>query len=131
MAYDLALAERIRKAVGGRPGVTEKEMFGGVCFLLDGLMFVGVMKPGFGTIEKGGMMVRVGAEADAAALDEPHAIPFEMRGRRMAGYVIVEPDGVTTPAAVKTWTERAWKHVSTLEKKKKKPAAKKSATRKR
>ena len=131
MAYDTALAERIRKAIGKRPGVVEKAMFGGVAFMHAGHMFVGVMKPGFGTIEKGGMMVRVGADADAAALDEPHAIPFEMRGRRMAGYVIVEPEGVATQKAVATWIERAWEHVLTLgEKKEKKPMArKKAATR--
>ena len=122
MAYDLALAERIRKAVGGHAGVVEKAMFGGVAFMLDGNMFVGVMKPGFGTIEKGGMMVRVGEEADAEALRAPHAIPFEMRGRRMKGYVIVEPDGVKTQAAVATWAKRAMAHVQTLPRKKAKKA---------
>lgn len=44
MAYDEKLAERIRQAVGPRPDVTEKKMFGGVAFLLDGKMFVGIVK---------------------------------------------------------------------------------------
>src|SRR5438105_5636943 len=99
MAYDLELAQRIRSTVAGRPGVTEKEMFGGIAFLRDGNMFVGVMKPGFGTIARGGMMVRVGPSAHATALGEPHATPFEMGGRTMMGYVIITPEGAESPRA--------------------------------
>jgi TfoX/Sxy family transcriptional regulator of competence genes len=61
--------------------VTEKKMFGGIAFLLDGAMFCGV--------SGGDLMVRVGAEAHEAALARPHARPMDFTGRPMKGYVFV------------------------------------------
>lgn len=118
MAYDEKLAERIRAAVGPRPEIAEKKMFGGIAFLLDGKMFIGVAD------DK--LMVRVGPEAHAKALAEPHALPMDFTGRPMKGYVFVAAAGVRTVAAVKKWTERALAFVATVEAKpKKRPVQKK------
>ena len=86
MAYDEELQLRIQRAVTGRAGVTEKKMFGGVCFLLDGKMFCGIVKDE--------MMVRVGPAAHEAALAEPHVRPMDFTGRLVKGMVFVEPGGL-------------------------------------
>ena len=109
MAYDEMLQERIRWAVGGRVGVTEKKMFGGVAFLLKGKMFCGIVK--------GDLMVRVGPERHEAALREPHVRPMDFTGRPMKGYVYVDPDGSGTDREVKRWAERGIEFVATLGKK--------------
>jgi len=107
MAYDHALAQRIRDAVAGRAAITEREMFGGICFMVGGNMLAGVLGDG--------LLVRVGADAHAAAMDEPHAGPFEMaRGRAMKGFVVVAAPGVATRGAVASWLERAWAYVGRL-----------------
>jgi hypothetical protein len=107
MAHDPELAFRIRTAIAGRPGVTEKAMFGGIGFLLDGNLLVSASG-------RGGMLVRVGPEGHASAVAAPHASAMVMAGRGMLGYVRVEPAGVATQGAVASWIERAWKHVRTL-----------------
>ena len=73
MAYDEGLGERIRDAVAGRRGVTEKKMFGGVAFMLDGKMFIGVIKSD--------LMVRCGPDNQPAALKKPQLSPLFMSGR--------------------------------------------------
>jgi TfoX/Sxy family transcriptional regulator of competence genes len=120
MAYDEMLQERIRRTVGGRVGVTEKKMFGGVAFLLDGKMFCGIVKDD--------LMVRVGPDRHEDALREPHVRPMDFTGRPMKGYVYVDPDGSGTDREVKRWAERGIEFVSTLEVKAK-PARKKVGTK--
>lgn len=107
MAYDEDLADRIRHAVGPRPNVTEKTMFGGIAFLLDGKMFVGIVKHD--------LMVRVGPERYEAALDEPHVRPMDFTGRPINGYVFVGSGGLTTTKAVKKWVDRGTAFVATIE----------------
>lgn len=107
MPYDEALADRIRRAVGPRRDVSEKKMFGGIAFLLDGSMFCGVAH--------GDLMVRVGPEAHQAALARPHARPMDFTGRPMTGYVFVGPDGVRTLRQVSAWVARGLAFVATLE----------------
>ncbi len=114
MAYDEELADRIRAAVGPRPDVDERHMFGGVAFLLDGKMFIGVADDR--------LMVRVGPEAHAKALSQPHALPMDFTGRPMKGYVFVAAAGVRTVAMVKKWTEQALAFVATVKTKPKKKA---------
>jgi len=99
MPYDTALAERIRKALGRQPSLTEKEMFGGVGFLIRGNMACGV--------HASDMIVRVGPEAHAAVLREAHVRPFDLSGGRPAkGWVLVGAAGVKKPAELKKWVER-------------------------
>lgn len=119
MAYDQKLAARIREAVGPRTDVTEKTMFGGLAFLLDGKMFCGIAKDE--------MMVRVGPAQFEAALAQPHVRPMDFTGRPMEGYVYVATDGAKTVAAIRKWVEKAVGFVATLERKtatKRKPRAK-------
>ena len=107
MAYDQALAERVRTALGNERAVTEKAMFGGLAFLLGGHMVVGVAKDD--------LMVRVGAEAHDAALRRPHARPMDFTGRPMKGYVFVGADGCRSAKAIRPWVERGAEFVATLE----------------
>ncbi|MDX2094071.1 MAG: TfoX/Sxy family protein [Kofleriaceae bacterium] len=107
MAYDEKLAERIRRAVGPRPDVTEKKMFGGLAFLFGGKMFVGIATDD--------LMVRVGPEHYKAALATAHVRPMDFTGRPMRGYVYVGPGGTRTQSMVKKWVDKAAAFVATLE----------------
>jgi TfoX/Sxy family transcriptional regulator of competence genes len=106
MAYDEVIADRIRRAVGPRTDVTEKKMFGGIAFLLDGKMFVGIASED--------LMVRVGPEGYEAALAESHVRPMDFTGRPMKGYVFVGQRGTKTDKAVAAWVKRAAAFVATL-----------------
>jgi len=97
MAYDEKLADRIREVLGPREGVTEKKMFGGLAFLLDGKMFVGVSGDE--------LLVRVGPERHQEALDRPNVRPMDFTGRPMKGYVFVEPAGCRTGKAIQSWVD--------------------------
>lgn len=99
MAYDVSLAERVRKAFAREKGVTEKAMFGGIAFLVDGHMALGVASDD--------LMVRVGPAGHDAALALPHARPMDFTGRPMRGYLFVAPAGARTEPAVAAWAARA------------------------
>jgi TfoX/Sxy family transcriptional regulator of competence genes len=99
MAYDEDLAGRVRELIAAEPGLTEKKMFGGLAFLLNGNMAVGLSG-------KGGLMVRVDPEETEALLTKPHARPFEMRGREMRGWLRVDADGVRTKRQLEPWVRR-------------------------
>jgi TfoX/Sxy family transcriptional regulator of competence genes len=107
MVYSKSLAARIRQVVGKRPGVVEKKMFGGVGFLLHGNMLVGVWKDS--------LIARLGTEAGTQALAEPCVKEFDVTGRPMKGWVMVEPDGLDTDAQLGDWIDRALAFVATLE----------------
>jgi TfoX/Sxy family transcriptional regulator of competence genes len=96
VAYDEELAERIRRLVGSEAGVTEKKMFGGLAFLLDGNMAVAASG-------QGGLLVRVDPEEGADLVASTGARPMEMRGREMAGWLRVDP---ADDAEVATWVQR-------------------------
>jgi TfoX/Sxy family transcriptional regulator of competence genes len=95
MAYDEILAQRVRVALHALPGVTETKMFGGICFLVDGNMAGGVSKDN--------MMVRIGPAARDAALTQSHVRVFDMTGRPMKNWVLVEPAGIQTDNDLKHW----------------------------
>ncbi|KAB2848727.1 MAG: TfoX/Sxy family protein, partial [Sphingopyxis terrae] len=86
MAYDTGLAERIRDVVIDRADVFEREMFGGIAFLREGRMFVGIVRDT--------LMVRVGRDDHDAAIAHEHARPMDFTGRPMRGMVYVSPDGI-------------------------------------
>jgi hypothetical protein len=96
MAYDDELAERIRDLVCEEDGLTEKKMFGGLAFLINGNMCVSASR-------EGGLLLRVDPEQTDALLDEPHTEPFVMRGRPMDGWLRVGPDGVERDADLRRW----------------------------
>jgi TfoX/Sxy family transcriptional regulator of competence genes len=106
MAFDESLAGGIRDALANKSNIVEKKMFGGVGFLLNGNMLVGVWK--------NSLIVRVGPDAYDAALLEPHVKEFDITGRPMKGWVLVEPDGVEDEDQLKDWIQRATKFVGKL-----------------
>jgi TfoX/Sxy family transcriptional regulator of competence genes len=107
MAYDEQLAERIRQLIGDEPGLTEKQMFGGLAFLIDGNMSVSASG-------QGGLLVRVDPEQTEALLEEPHAESFVMRGRAMDGWLRVEADGVVEDDELERWVRRGVAYARTL-----------------
>ena len=86
MAYDPGLAEVMRSELAGQPGITEKKMFGGLCFLLHGNMVCGV--------HQGGGMARVGKAAEPDALKIPGIAPLSFTGRPMGGMVDVSEEAI-------------------------------------
>ena len=106
MAYDEELAERIRRALAGRQGVSEKKMFGGIAFMLRGNMCCGIVRDD--------LMVRVGPERHEEALAQPHARPMDFTGRPMRGMVYVTPEGCRTDEALKRWVEQGLNFAATL-----------------
>ncbi|MBL8996498.1 MAG: TfoX/Sxy family protein [Gemmatimonadetes bacterium] len=114
MAYDEALAERVRQALSPRRDVEEKRMFGGLAFMVASHMAVGV--------EKERLMVRLSPERAEACLEEAHVRPMDFTGRPLKGFVYVEAAGVQTTAGVRKWVARAVAHAESLPPKKpKKP----------
>src|SRR4051794_33907852 len=99
MAYDEDLAERIRELLAAEPGIVEKRMFGGLAFLAGGNMAVAASG-------QGGLRVRVDPDETDALLREPHAEPFVMRGRGMAGWLRVDAEGVGTREQLEPWVSR-------------------------
>ena len=123
MAYDTKLASRIRDALKGRADMVEKEMFGGVAYLLNGNMAVGIVKDD--------LMVRVGADAHDDALSRPHTRPMDFAGRPMRGMVYVAPAGVKAASALDEWVRRGVEHTLTLPPKKAKVKAAKTTAPKK
>jgi TfoX N-terminal domain len=105
MAYDEKLAERVRKALAQTHGIVEKNMFGGVAFLMRGNMLVGV--------HKDELIARVAPEETDRALRDSNARIFDITGRPMKGWILVKPSGVVGSKLGK-WIERARGFVETL-----------------
>ncbi len=98
MAYNEELAARIRTSLEGRPGVTERKMFGGIGFMIHGNMCCGVVNDD--------LMVRIGPDSHKASLDLPHARPMDFMGRPMKGFVFVGPEGINDDGALSRWIDR-------------------------
>jgi TfoX/Sxy family transcriptional regulator of competence genes len=107
LAYDEDLANRIRELIAGEEAVTEKRMFGGLAFLVNGNMSVAASG-------QGGLMVRVDPEETDALLEKPHAAPFEMRGREMQGWLRVGSEGVRTKRQLEPWVKRGVAYARSL-----------------
>ena len=110
MAYDEALADRMRKALGKRTGLVERKMFGGFAFLMRGNMCVGVSKDE--------MIVRLDPDETKAAATKPGVRLFEVGGRRMNGWILVAQSVLTTDAKLGAWIKRAVTYNRTLPAKK-------------
>src|SRR5215212_9492123 len=101
MAFDESLAARIRDALARKKGVEEKKMFGCICFLLKGNALAGVWKDR--------LIARLGPDEGEAALREPHVREFDITGKPMRNWVLVEPEGVGGDDQLTGWVERATK----------------------
>ena len=112
MAYNPKLGLKLAQLLAKRKGVTQKFMFGGVAYMLNGHMFVGIVKDD--------LMVRVGPDAHDRLVKAPHARTMDFTGRPMKGYIFVSPDGWKTSASLAKWVGHGEKFVLTLPAKKKK-----------
>lgn len=105
MPHDPHLAELMRETLKDRPGISEKKMFGGFCWMLNGNMLAGV--------EVGRFMLRVGKELEAEALQRPGTSPMDITGRPMRGLIWVDADAAID-AGLDTWIEFASRFVGGL-----------------
>src|SRR3954451_11125166 len=99
MAFSESLAARTRDTLAREHGITEKKMFGGLCFLLHGKLLVGVFRDS--------LIVRLGPDRPKAALEKPHVGVFDITGRPMKGWVLVGPESVDREADLKAWCRQA------------------------
>lgn len=106
MAYSEALAERIRRRLAGLEGIEENRMFGGIGFLLNGNLCVGVRKDS--------LLVRLGPEQCEQALGRPSVTEFAPAGRAMKGWVMVSPEGIENDRQLDEWIARAGTFVNGL-----------------
>jgi TfoX/Sxy family transcriptional regulator of competence genes len=106
MAYDEDLANRVRELMT-ETGVTEKRMFGGLAFLIDGNMSVSVSG-------RGGLMLRCNPTETEELRRKPHAGPFEMRGRVMDGWLRIDAEGVRSKRQLERWIARGVAYARSL-----------------
>ena len=106
MPFDAQLAERVSAAVKRRKGYEAKKMFGGMGYLLNGNMCVGIYKEF--------LILRLGPEATDKALQRPHTKVMDITGKAMNGWIMIKPEGCATEAQVKEWIELAQEFVKTL-----------------
>jgi TfoX/Sxy family transcriptional regulator of competence genes len=107
VAFDEHLADRIRELVGHERGVSERRMFGGLAFLVNGNMAVSASG-------QGGLLVRVDpAQTDRLAA-RAHAGRFEMRGRAMDGWLRVDGEGLRTKRQLEPWVSRGVAYARSL-----------------
>ena len=107
MAFDEDLADRVRALVLEERGWTERRMFGGLAFLIDGRMAVAASR-------QGGLLVRVHPDETPRLLGRAHVCPFEMRGREMSGWIRVDADGVRTKRQLDQWVAKGVAYARSL-----------------
>jgi hypothetical protein len=107
MAYDEVLADRIRECVSAEDGLTEQRMFGGLAFLIGGHMAVSASG-------KGGLLLRVDPTQTESLIDEPHVGRFEMRGRKMDGWLRVDAAAVETDRELRRWVRHGVDYARSL-----------------
>ena len=107
MAYDEDLAHRVRSATIGQDGVSEKKMFGGLAFLVNGNLAVSASG-------QGGLLVRIDPAETESAVRETGVSRFLMRGREMDGWLRVDPAAVGTDAALVRWVAVGLAYASSL-----------------
>jgi TfoX/Sxy family transcriptional regulator of competence genes len=97
MAYDSRLAARVRKLIGARRSVAEREQFGGIAFLVNGNVACGIIGDD--------LLVRVGPERHDEAMKSGDARPFSLTGRPSKGWILVRAGGLRSAPALKRWVE--------------------------
>lgn len=124
MAYDKKLHERIREVVFGMPGLSERKLFGGICFSVNGYMACGVQKKD--------LVIRVGPQHHDHALSRKHTRPMDFTGKPMTGYIYVSEAGYKRKADLERWVSQGIEFVQTLPPKMpKKKKIRKTATNKK
>ena len=107
--YDEGIAQRIREQLDEQAGLAEKRMFGGLAFLVNGNMAVGVVGDE--------LMVRVGPDRYEEALRAPHARPMDFTKRPMRGFVFVGAAGFEEDEELHRWIERGVRFAASLPRK--------------
>ena len=107
MAYDEELAQRIRAAVEGEPGLSEKRMFGGLAFLVHGNMAVSASG-------QGGLLLRVDPTETESLVSPPQVRRFEMRGREMDGWLRVDTGAVESAEELRRWVDKGLAYARSL-----------------
>jgi TfoX/Sxy family transcriptional regulator of competence genes len=106
MPYNKDIEARIQKIVSSWKNTDSKKMFGGICHLLNGNMFCGVYKDF--------LILRLGEDKATEALKITHVKPFDITGRPMKGWVMVDERGFVGDEELKEWLEKAKRFVKTL-----------------
>jgi len=106
MPYNKDLEARIQKIVSSWKNTDSKKMFGGICHLLDGNMFCGVYKDF--------LILRLGEDKAGEALKLPFVKLFDITGKPMKGWVMVQEQGFKSEKGLKEWLEKAKAFVKTL-----------------
>ena len=106
MAFDEGLAERLREVLADVPDVDEKNMFGGLCFMVSGNMCYGIMEET--------LMARVGAEQYTVCLKLSNTREMDFTGKPLRGLIYVDPEGIAEDQDLKDWAERCLSFVKTL-----------------
>ncbi len=106
MAYNESLAERVRAALARRRGVTERKMFGGICFMVNGNMACGV--------SGNDLMLRLGEEGATSALEDRNTRPMDFTGKAMKTMVYVTPEGLASDGQLRSWVDRAARFAHSL-----------------
>lgn len=106
MAYDEGVAERVREIVQGRQGITERKMFGGLAFMSNGHMFIGVL----GST----LVARIGPNEYEQALFKPYVREMDFTGKSMKGYVFIQPDGFDTDETLEYWVNKSYGFAASL-----------------
>jgi hypothetical protein len=107
MAYNVELADRIRAVVQTEPGLTEKRMFGGLAFLIQGNMAVSASS-------NDGLLLRVDPVESESLISEPYVRRFEMRGRQMDGWLRVAPEAVQADDDLRRWVSHGVTYARSL-----------------
>ena len=100
------LVERVRQLLSDRNGFSERKMFGGVCFMINGNMCAGTWK--------GSLIVRLDRKDHDQTLAEPHTRPADITGRVMKGWALVEPDGIESDDDLRVWVAKAAGYAESL-----------------
>ncbi len=106
MPYDEDLELRIREVLGGLPDLSVKRMFGGIGFLVKGNMACGIYKDA--------LIIRVGPDGYEEALTRPYTRPFDITGKSMKGWLMVEKEGYKSDEALKVWVQQGIDFALTL-----------------
>jgi TfoX/Sxy family transcriptional regulator of competence genes len=107
MAYDVDLADRIREVVEGEPGLSEKRMFGGLAFLIDGNMAVSASS-------QGGLLLRIDPTLTETLVSRPYVRRYEMRGREMDGWLRVDAAAIETDDELRRWVSHGVTYARSL-----------------
>lgn len=106
MPYDEGVAQRLREQMTSVPGLSEKKMFGGIAFMVNGNMCVGVVKHE--------LMLRVGPDQYDEVLCLPFSRKMDFTGKPLRGLVYIEQDGFSEDKDMQQWIDRALLFVRTL-----------------